>query len=787
MSPGAALASRLPTLQVISARADLVAGGEAVVAVTVPRGVKRSRVRVFLGHKRLRGAFAIRRDGRYEGLVIGLKLGKNFVSAVLPNGRGAHITITNHRIGGPVFAGPQIEPWGCPSGSVDRWCDRPPSYSYLYMSTDSSKSGFQPYDQSHPPSDVATTTTDQGVTVPFIVRVETGYEDRDQYKIATLFNPAQPWSWSAPQRQWNHKLVITHGASCDVSYRAGTAPSVTKYNPADLLGLPISLPLPLGDSAQYALGQGFAVMSTALDNNGHNCDLVTQAESLVIAKQHLIDTYGTVRYTIGAGCSGGSLAQQWIANAYPGIYQGILPTCSFPDTWSSATQVLDYHLLRAYFEHGPGVPWLPTQWAPVEGNLLPIDAIVSDIGFFDAIVPTHACNGVTDAQRYQPQTNPRGVRCSVADLAINVFGPQPQSDWSANERLLGHGFAGVPVDNVGVQYGLSALASGQIMPAQFVDLNQHVGGLDIDINPTAARIAATMPALARAYRSGMINETNNLDQTAIIDCRGPDPGAAHDSYRAFAIRARLDREHGSHANQMIWEGSAPIVGDSECTVNSLIAMDRWLTAVDRDQSSRGIVGKVIADKPADIQDECWNGSGTKVSDGLCGQAVVPVYGTPRTVAGDAITTDANKCQLKPLQRSDYGSISFTDAQWATLQATFGAGVCDFSKRGVDQGPTVPWLTYQDSRGHVIYGGKPLGSPPRSTACTLAKLRIKLPPGSYQVARVYVNGKLTQTVRGQALQRAIVVGHYPSGKVKVRVGAQASGGHRVVVRRSFVGC
>ena len=31
--------------------------------------------------------------------------------------------------------------------------------------------------------DVASTTTDQGVTLPFIVRVETGYIDRDKYQI----------------------------------------------------------------------------------------------------------------------------------------------------------------------------------------------------------------------------------------------------------------------------------------------------------------------------------------------------------------------------------------------------------------------------------------------------------------------------------------------------------------------------------------------------------------------------------------------------------------------------
>ena len=62
----------------------------------------------------------------------------------------------------------------------------------------------------------------------------------------------------------------------------------------------------------------------------------------------------------------------------------------------------------------------------------------------------------------------------------------------------------------------------------------------------------------------MINETNNMGGTAIIDCRGPDPGLAHDAYRAFAVRARLDRANGTHANQLIWEGPAPIVGDADC-------------------------------------------------------------------------------------------------------------------------------------------------------------------------------------------------------------------------------
>ena len=117
------------------------------------------------------------------------------------------------------------------------------------------------------------------------------------------------------------------------------------------------------------------------------------------------------------------------------------------------------------------------------------------------------------------------MRCTIQDAAINVFGPRLRAFWGPQEKQVGHGFAGVPTDNVGVQYGLGALRSGKINAAQFVDLNVKIGGLDADAAPVPNRMTADRPALANAYRSGMINEANNLDRTAIIDCRGPDEGA----------------------------------------------------------------------------------------------------------------------------------------------------------------------------------------------------------------------------------------------------------------------
>jgi Tannase-like family of unknown function (DUF6351) len=91
------------------------------------------------------------------------------------------------------------------------------------------------------------------------------------------------------------------------------------------------------------------------------------------------------------------------------------------------------------------------------------------------------------------------------------------------------------------------------------------------------------------------------------------------------------------------------------------------------------------------------------------QVIVQAYTTLRMVAGESITTDANKCRLKPPRRTDYYPVQFTDAQRAQLSKTFANGVCDWSRAGVSQAPTIPWLTYDGA-----VGGKPLGPPPQST-------------------------------------------------------------------------
>lgn len=672
------------TIKVLSNRADLISGGDALVRVT-PKGAK-----VTLNGKNVTSQFATRPNGQYLALLTNLKDGANKVVARHKR-TGARLTIFNHPIGGPVTAGPQIQPWTCFDGSLDKQCNRPVSYTYKYKST--SGGGLQDYDPDNPPQDVATTTTDSGQTVPFIVRQETGTLDRDQYRIAALFDPSQPSAPWATQPGLNHRLVIFHGFSCDTQYMQADAPDVMN---------------------ETALGHGFVTMSHALNNAGHNCNILTQAESMIMTKERVIEEFGPMRWTIGSGCSGGSLVQQQVANAYPGLYQAISPQCSFTDAWSSAMQYVNYQLLRGYFEAPqkwqPGVAWTPKNIADVEGHISPANAISFTTAIPSSGDPSRDCPGVPADQVYDPQTNPKGVRCSLHDYMKNLFGPRDET-----------GFAGRPVGNIGLQYGLKTLLAGGISVDQFLDLNEKIGSYDIDYNPIQKRMDADRPALDRVYTSGAVNQGDNLDRVAIIDLRGPDPGAFHDVYRTYTMRARLMRNFGTAANQILWRGTVPLVGDASFADEAILALDRWMAAVASDKRAVPHAQKVIEDKPTDITERCTNGSGVAQPESYCDSTVL-AYSDPQQVAGMPETDDTLRCELKALDKSDYKGVTFSDAQWTRMTTVFDQGVCDFTKAGLGRHPTIPWQTYQDRKGNVIYGGKPLGKVPASKKFRVKKKR-----------------------------------------------------------------
>ena len=708
------------TVRVDSNRADLVSGGNALTTVVLPNRVAPRTVRVRLNGDDVTDQFRTRPHGRFQALLRGLTVGRNVVVAEAPGHEGRRV-VTNHPYGGPIFAGPQLGPYVCQDGALNAQCRQRATYSFLYKSTDPTKPGLQPYDPDDPPEDVATTTTDEGVVVPFVVRREDGFQDRDRYTIITLFRPGRQWRpWNA-QDQWNEKVVVTHGGNCGAAYTPGS-PRLDDYSG--------TIPEAPGYEQSYvaALGKGFAVLSTALNNTGHNCNLPIQAESMMMAKERLVEQYGPIRYTIGTGCSGGSIAQHTIANAYPGIYQGLVTSCSYPDTLTAGAQFADYHLLRRYFEDPSrwedGVAWSENQMAEVEGHLSHMNAVAADEGLFrEAINPESACPGTQDpvpgdaSTRFDSATNPGGVRCSILDMMVTTLGVRPESDWSATEQAAGHGFPGVPFANTGVQYGLGALQKGLITPAQYVDLNVKVGGLDINADPVAERITGDAEAIGNVYRSGLVNEANHLDEVAMINHGGPDPGIAHDYSHAFWTEERLMADQGHTDNRVMWFGPTPLIGDLDWAKDALFEMDRWLSAVEADRRAVPLAEKIATDKPADLTDRCQveglETVGTP-AEPVCRMPQLQTrLGTPRQVAGGPVANDNVACVTQPIERADHVydlgvlggvPVPFTDEQWATLSEVFDEGVCDWGRPGLGQGPAETWLRYHTRDGAPVYGG-----------------------------------------------------------------------------------
>ncbi|MEU6230616.1 DUF6351 family protein [Streptomyces sp. NPDC047042] len=696
-------------IRVLSNRADLVSGGDALVEVVLPSGATPQNVRVDVDGRDVTSAFALRPDGRFLGMVTGLRVGENKVTAQGQAG-AARLTVTNHPVGGPVFAGPQVQPWECVTeenglgAPQDAACNTPAKYTLFYKSSLTGQ--FTAYDPTNPPLDLAYTTTDQGKRVAYVVRRERGVMDRGIYDIAVLYDPAKTWKPWAPQSGFNGKLVVPFGGDCTPRHSQG-APAESVLDDA-------------------ALSRGFGVATSNLNMLGQNCNGVVSAEALVMLKEHFVETYGPVRYTIGRGCSGGSMQQHWITSNYPGLLNGILPSCSFPDVWSTVQEAEDCHLLDRHFDRSP--LWTVTAqrtavtghaaetvcrslWDNPTGNAQYAKTWLdpdNGTGCLGGLTAGHTTLEPNPPWVYDAETNPGGERCTLQDYAVAVWGRRPESSWGPVEERIHRGFANRPYDNTGIQYGLKALESGLVTPEQFVDLNENVGGLDIDWNWQPGRSEADPAALETAYRSGQVTYPREAAKVPVIDLRTATGNLEiHTDFHSYEMRARLDQANGDHDNQIIWTGVPAVASDDDASEKAFVLMDSWLARIEADTSTDPLETKVVRDKPAAAVDACWIG-GHEITDMSVCRAAYPYFGLPRTAAGGPVANNILKCRLKPLNRGDYTS-DFTNAQWDRLRNTFPEGVCDYSKPGVAQQPSLPWLTFADGSG-----GQPLGAPPKSS-------------------------------------------------------------------------
>ncbi|HJX69169.1 MAG TPA: DUF6351 family protein, partial [Dehalococcoidia bacterium] len=449
----------------------------------------------------------------------------NEIVATVSGKPGTSLTIqVDYEIGatGPIFSGPQQYPFICRTEQsspslgqplVDSTCRGVPVYEVLANGTKTSTMIGYSKDGSIPtrvdyyyrttagsfvrlanptdrPSNMAYTTTTEGLTVPYIVRLERGTINRFIYGLAMLApydDLASPWdTWD--MSAWNGRLLYRFDGGVGIGHSQG----------------PLSAGSPLYHDA---LSMGYAVAYSTGTRTGVHYNLVLGGETALMVKDHFVTRYGEPEYTISIGGSGGAIQQYVYAQNHPGLLDGIIPQACYPDMHTQTIPVGDGMLLEYYFDivapkqgdatfggfNASGFyqkfPYVLPSWT---GSILPRTwiegASSSDTVPHPVYYPmtgntrngsTEMVNGwlgltpmcmnplwhsVSGVNLWYPQAEVVATKWTHADDLVNIFGVDE------------YGYARVSWDNVGVQYGLQALKDGLITVEQFLDINARIGG-----------------------------------------------------------------------------------------------------------------------------------------------------------------------------------------------------------------------------------------------------------------------------------------------------------------------
>ncbi|WP_084957915.1 DUF6351 family protein [Thermoactinospora rubra] len=692
------------SLEVLSSRPDQVTGGDALVRVRLGHGVRPSRVRVLRNGQDVTASFKPA-DGALTGLVDGLAVGANTLTATAWPYRDS-LTLRNHPITGPVFAGPKQYPFVCKTersglgpptvdnhdgqgyrveGGWSRDCGLArPVIDRLYRATDGR---FKPMPEQRP-ADMSRTTLLDGRTVDFVIRRERGVINRFLYSIAVV------------EDGWNRRAIFRFDGGVGIGHDQGT--------------------LGGGHLDPHGLGKGYAILYSSGTRTATHYDLILGGETALMVKERFVEQYGPPLYTVGLGGSGGGI-QQYIYGQNHGdrIIDAAIPQYSYPDMVTQTIHVGDCELLERYMDAGP-------RWARWEDRTALIGFNASDTvanpytgrpGSTECVNGWRGLTPLAMNPRWTGDDDPEWARMDPPGVKDTVH----WTHWEDVKNVYGvgpDGYARSPWDNVGVQYGLRALTDGVITPEEFLDLNARAGswkeardmvqegcpfvpascpgGWDpwsarnAHQGDPAPRRTGDPVAIRNVLRSGLV--FRGAIDIPVIDWRHylEEELDMHNSHQSFAARRRMLDHDGRADNQVIWFTDArPGGARFDQTPEALRVIDEWMANI-RARPWRGVAGN----KPPLAVDRCfaadgssiaagpqvWNGVLDRREPGACTRAF-PLYSTSRIVAGGPIEGGVFKCELQPVARAIarglYGSWRPSGRERARLDQIFPTGVCDY--------------------------------------------------------------------------------------------------------------
>jgi hypothetical protein len=524
-------------IQILSSAPDQVSGGDALVRVQFPEADIPGKATLTLNGVDVTSSLAPEPGGgALVGVVSGFALGDNLLRLTSnPKGQEktrkgwrTELTVTNHPLSGPIFSGPQQQPFVCTTARVglgqpiidnqdamgirvaledasgnyprdvrgyptaaatiigySKDCGAVRRIEYLYRSTSNQ---FLPLaDPGGPlPANLAMTTTLDGQTVPYIVRWERGTINRFVYSIAVLAPTTETSPNTPDDSLWNGRLVFSLQGGVAIGRHQGTT-STGAMLPHDQLRL------------------GYAVLnSTGLRTNTHY-NLQVGGETALMLKEHFIEDHGVPLYSVGVGGSGGAIQQYVYAQNHPGLLDALIPVYSYSDMITQTIHVGDCELLEHYFDK---TDRFNPKWQNVlnrraiQGLNASATPVISGSEAFqwNQIYSFYSLLGLNRPQPAQgptstvppPLTECRRAWFGLTPLTLNPTYTTVQDidklaqgsagvDWTHAGDLVniygtdGSGFGRNGWSNVGVQYGLGALVDGVITPAEFLNLNAGVG------------------------------------------------------------------------------------------------------------------------------------------------------------------------------------------------------------------------------------------------------------------------------------------------------------------------
>jgi len=639
--------------------------------------------------------------------------------------------VDNHEMGIPIY---EVDETGTKTEVMIGYSkdgSMPTRVDYFYRST--SGAWVRLDDPTDRPADLAQTTTTEGLTVDYIVRLERGTINRFIYGLAMLApyddleSPWDTWDMSA----WSGRLLYKFSGGVGIGHSQG--------------GLGVGSVLD-----NHALSMGYAVAYSSGTVTGVHYNLQLGGETAVMVKDHFVTRYGEPCYTISIGGSGGGIQQYVYAQNHPGLLDGIIPQACYPDMHTQTIPVGDGMLLEHYFDvlapgqgdytYGgfdlSGWPFVMPAWT---GSILPRTWIEgtssSDTVPHPVYYPMTGHLGSTEMVNGWLGLTPMCLNPLWHTVSgVDLWYPQEQVDntkWTHFEDLVNifgvdeDGYARTSWDNVGVQYGLQALKDGHIAVDQFLDINARIGGWKAPVDMVqegypffggfdpfnfdpwsirnanralnelgvAPRTEGNIEAIEAAWESGIIF-LGELDDVPIIDMRVyMDPWLdMHNARQSFSARARMIDAQGHADNQLIWVSDrfAPprdVIGEA------FELLHEWITNIQANPEL-GVVGN----KPMSATDMAYFADGTEalgpdVWDGILnddppgpGTMAFPPFSSPRMVAGGDIKGDIFKTHLIPVEeaiaRGFYHPVVLTPAEIERLNEIFPTGVADYSQECV---------------------------------------------------------------------------------------------------------